>query len=110
MAALSRRMPDACPSTVPASRVAAAVGCSSAAASGGGVSFAAAAAALLVSVPTTLFRCGPAEQEEQYRSFFLQLAVDVSEQVRGRRGQGGLGAGRGVGLRAGLGRAQGEAG
>ncbi|KAG2427761.1 hypothetical protein HXX76_012086 [Chlamydomonas incerta] len=41
------------------------------------------ATALLVSVPTALFRCGPGEQEEQFRSFFLQLAVDVSAQACG---------------------------
>ncbi|KAG2427762.1 hypothetical protein HXX76_012087 [Chlamydomonas incerta] len=82
VAALSRRMPDDCPSTVPASRVAAAVNCS-VAAGGSGAGSASASAALLVSVPTALFRCGPGEQEEQFRSFFLQLAVDVSTQACG---------------------------
>eukprot|EP00198_Chlamydomonas_reinhardtii_P013842 XP_001703179.1 predicted protein [Chlamydomonas reinhardtii] len=62
-ASLSRREPDACPSTVPAHRAAAAADCGSRRAS------------LVVDVPTSLFRCAA---EEEFRSFFVQVGVDLA--------------------------------
>ncbi|KAG2427760.1 hypothetical protein HXX76_012085 [Chlamydomonas incerta] len=62
-ASLSRREPDACPSTVPAHRAAAATACG------------ARRASLVVDVPTSLFRCAA---EEEFRSFFVQVGVDLA--------------------------------
>ncbi|KAG2492155.1 hypothetical protein HYH03_009646 [Edaphochlamys debaryana] len=69
--ALSRRAPDACPATVPAQMLTAAVDC------------AARSASLQVAVPTSLFRCLPSEADDVSRSFFLQVRVQLSDQACG---------------------------
>ncbi|KAG2433790.1 hypothetical protein HXX76_008148 [Chlamydomonas incerta] len=100
MVSLSRRVPDACPSRVPALRAAAAVDChepllaageespahAGVGAHGVGSGDAAGSlaapvlrrASMLVEVPTSLFRCAPDDTEQISRSFFVQLRVDVS--------------------------------